>query len=292
MGEPAAQPGEIILGEKFRVNAVGFLTALVKTEMMPLTRALAQQGWLPNPVTPLLSEASITGWRKTIGGLTRYAFAMSFNTMGQTLAAVEVMSFLTRCQPSLVYLCGIAGSLNEKSLKIGDVVVGTAVHWQQQDKVMEVDGELCDVYRPKKFILRNNLDEDKSRAIETFVAETYGSNPLPGTMSSVQTGEIFTWDYVLSSKRRTKAILETYGKAVCVEMEAGGYMKAVERHVKVNARRSIESIVVRGISDYAGAKVKVPESRQMASANAALVTLELAEWMLHPDNIERWMHLE
>lgn len=268
---------------KVREISIGFLAALVLEELVYCEEALKDWGWVEQlPPNRGLDRASIREWRKTIDRIEVTAYSAAISAMGQTRSALETAAFLSRCNPDIVVLCGIAGSLEdvpspkrktESSIRKRDVVIATALHWRMQNKIS--DGDPCDEYRVSNFPL-DYCDADTAVFIGRFINENYHDTEFNGF--KVVPGDIFTWDYVINVDRKVTAIKKDFPSALCVEMEGGAFSAAVKRHSKVK-EQDIEHVVVRGISDYARKKDSVPEDRIAAIRNAAKVAVHLSEQM-------------
>lgn len=265
--------------------SIGFLTALVSEELIPCEAVLASRGWNPEHL-PELRAAGIGRWAKMIEGRRILAHSMAIGRMGQAASAVETMIFLERCQrPTIVFLTGIAGSLWDNKVFKADVVVSRNTRWRTQNKIFGEDG--CDRYRPFDNILAQpGTTADLSRVIQRHLVEEFPHRergPDDIDAWNAHYGEIYTWDYVINSSRTTAKINDAFPEALCVEMEAGGFLAAMERLRAVGGRRPMLGHVVRGISDYAARKDKDKSVRTAASRNAALVAVSLAEMMCGPE---------
>lgn len=260
-------------GAKDAEFSVGFLTALVRGELIRTEKVLKDAGWSPASTNPRLNEAGIKRWSKSIDGRRIPAYSMAIGKMGQTAAAIETFVFLTRCKPSLVFLTGIAGSLKKDEVRKKDVVVSLNTRYRTQNKVFGTGP--ADEYRPIDHPLRA-VDADMSRKIQEFVGHQY---PTGHDDWNVHTGELYTWDYVVDSARVVSRLNSSHPQALGVEMEGGGFLSSAER-MEALWQRSLRAYVVKGISDYAEAKDSDDPTRSTAAANAAAVAVKLAEWMV------------
>ncbi|MGO7924503.1 5'-methylthioadenosine/S-adenosylhomocysteine nucleosidase [Rhizobium ruizarguesonis] len=269
--------------------SIGFLTALVSDELIHCEAILAAHGWEAADL-PELSMVGIKRWVKSIDGRVIAAYSMAIGTMGQTASALETMAFLGRCRrPSIVFLTGIAGSLREDKVYKGDVVVARSTRWRTQNKIFGDDG--CDQYRPFDNILRESgASSDISRLMQRHLAEKYPHRDRNAEWQEVWNahyGEIYTWDYVINSQRVVRKINADFPESLCVEMEAGGFLGALDRARTMTGDRPMHGYVVRGISDYAARKDKEKNVRASASKNAAEVAVGLAELMCRQGMLAR-----
>jgi nucleoside phosphorylase len=267
--------------------SIGFLTALVSSELIGVETVLKREGWDPVPVAPRLSDGGISKWEKTVGSVHVAAYTQAIGRMGQTDSGLETVAFLDRCKPSLVFLTGIAGSLSDDKVHKEDVVVSNSIRYRTQNKLYGETG--CDQYRPFDHALPNaSVSTDLSRRVEYMLLEKFPAKGTPaakGRTFNVHFGEVFTWDYVINSARIVKKLNTDFPSSLCVEMEAGGFLAGIERVRTLRGKRPMEGHVVRGISDYASKKDKDTGTRQRASENAATVAVKLAEWMCSPAEI-------
>ncbi len=256
---------------------LGFLTALVKDEQVHFEETLARRGWERAHVRGDLDNAGIAGWTKLVDGRLVKAFSMSIGKMGQATAAIETMGFLKHTNAGIVILTGIAGSLVPDTVKIGDVVIADSVIWRTQDRISGT-GQ-CDEYRAKKN-RSHEYKADFSRNLQKFAADLHSSNASSGATFETHCGDYFTWDYVVDSERVVSKILGEYGKSLCVEMESGGFLAALDKYYELEGRAPSMGFVVKGISDNANKKVKDPALRRAACHNAGGVAVDLAEWIV------------
>ena len=265
--------------------SIGFLTALVSSELVACEEVLEGKGWLRDvPQPKRLDDTGIVRWTKKIGNFKVSAYSSAINDMGQADSALETICFLQRCRPKLIFLTGIAGSLYQSKVLKRDVVISAGVNYRTQNRVAGEDG--CDEYRNKNHQL-NGYDPDKSLKLEkmaTHLFTTTGKSELGLDGVSIHSGDVFTWDYVVDSARTVAKLNKDYPKALCVEMEAGGFLKVVDRNARLKGNRAAP-FVVRGISDYAGAKDKEVNVRADASRNAAIVALTLAEHIVETNSV-------
>lgn len=260
----------------------GFLTALVDEELLPVERQLEAMGWLREPLTEIDEKSGVARWSKAFDGLKIRVVTGTINGMGQAESAIETFVFLQRFKPACVFLVGIAGSLNATNYMRGDVVVGSRVFWSSKNKVKEDKGVLT--YRDNTY-LTWDMETDHSKTLKRFLSERFANAKNSSEMRDhVFFEPIFTWDMVVSSEVVVAEILDRWPRASCVEMEAGGFLKAVARFNGVRSGRGPRPVVVRGISDYAAFKKDDDDVRRRASMKAAEVAIATAEWMLNSNN--------
>jgi len=249
---------------------IGIVTALVDPELRIALDTLKERDWKEEPSDDPQRMADILTFKKNGATL----FVGSIGTAGQAASGIETLIFMERCfpPPRVVFLCGIAGTLDKK-LEKKDVVVGSSVRWKTQDKV-EGPGPAY-TYRPKVFDTPS-MDRDLQRVLNRRVVDLYPAHKSGERGFAVHFSEVFTSDYVVSSHGYVDDIKKSYPEAICCEMEAGGFTSAIERHVKAKYGRAVTPIVVRGISDDARLKDNDSGVRAAACRNATLVSASIA----------------
>jgi nucleoside phosphorylase len=254
--------------------SVGLLTALVTPELEGAMEVFASQAWTQVDNSPRMKNAEIRTYHQN--GLTVHT--STIGEAGQAQAALETMVFLDRCRivPNIVFLCGIAGSLYRAKYQKTDVVVGSVIYWRCQDKIS--DSLPCPEYRNKSFAIPN-YDRDIRKNLELRLKRLFPSGDDAKRGYKVNFGEIYSGNYVVSSKAAVAKINTECPDACCVEMEGGGFISAVSRFSSSTGATPMLGIVVRGISDYAEGKDVVDDttSRAAASRNATNVAIALAK---------------
>jgi nucleoside phosphorylase len=189
----------------------------------------------------------------------------SYTEATTTSAAAGAADVILNFHPTITVYVGIAGGIEEKGVKLGDVVVAT--------EVFDYDGgkESAEGYvpRPKQFHSAHGL---KQLAAFTMLDNTWQErllNENPGLeldAPAVHVEPIAAGSKVVASTNSEtyKLVRRTADRAVAVEMEGSGFLGAVQRYGEA-------AIVVRGISDLIDGKDAADQAgvRQQAAANAA-----------------------
>ena len=259
---------------------IGIISAIVKPELISFDKEFESAGWkkIPkNEHSEALISTNITQFSKSIADLSVIISTGTLGGMGQARSAIETYAFLERVKPQVVILCGIAGSLSKTEYSLGDVVVGDTIYWGSRDKIE--DGDPCRRLRSKP-IQSPQLSPDIVSRLSYRVNYLFKDNHA---FPAVHCGNIYSWDFVANGESVVREILSEVPKACCVEMEAGGFMGACKRFSDIHGERSTAPFVVRGISDYAEAKVSNDGIRLKAASNAARVAIKLAEDMYNPE---------
>ncbi|NKX45300.1 5'-methylthioadenosine/S-adenosylhomocysteine nucleosidase [Roseicyclus persicicus] len=233
--------------------------------------------------------------------------------MGNVHSAIRTAYFYNLFVPSVMVFCGIAGSLEPKKARLGDVVIPTKVYNYKHDKISDLKGAERDSAREKGFDdciefladrtislrpKRKDIGIDDS-ALQLLTAlprdeisDELESEDLPQELMDVEDlrverraqlireEDIFSWEMVFNSavyRSFLKGKNELNG-AVVVDMESFGFVSAVRELRKVNG--ILAGFVVRGVSDYVGYKeecdaIDGERFRHMALRNAALVAIRI-----------------
>lgn len=293
---------------------IGILTA-ISEEFVIFDRVLKSQGW-EFIYGQNRERKSIELWQKNIDGNLCSIEVGFIDGMGQTIAAIKTAEFIRMVVPDIVILCGIAGSLKKDKCATGDVVVVNNVFWRLYNKISDGENGSLELRRSPKPVPPFNAD--RMKRLSNFIrrssprelsnesdSENDGINlassvvePLLSNDHSVHFEPIFTSDFVISSRVEVADINKSFPEAFCAEMEAAGFLLAVQsiEHNLEQGRNDIPAFIVRGISDYADSKDQYVESeeenasialknRKIASENAALVTVKLAESMFRKDKL-------
>ena len=177
-----------------------------------------------------------------------------------------------------VILLGIAGSVNEKSAKIGDVVIARSIYDGQLGK--ESDGGFKPenrVYSPNAIVNSKILDymnEAVGKAYENVCSE------FQGTFSCIYE-PIGNNGHLITTKKSefVNNLLDNLDRKVtAVEMESAGVAYGVYQGALEGLCEGL--IVIRGISDYADPD-KSPDNKYhtLASENAVTVFNEILKYL-------------
>ena len=221
--------------------------------------------------------------------------------MGNIAAAINSAYAICRYRPSLVIFSGIAGALDIKKIRVGDVMLPRSITTRDFQKLkasgdaysslsksekmeaFEVSNSKLSTFtrtvdvseRGRRLLSQIKLDvleaELEKIQVPQHWARDYG---IPMRSPSVVREEVsFSWSNVLSSEPYVNFLKDRIGAAwTSVEMESYGFLRAVE---KVRAIYATDGIVVRSISDFATHKEltdKDPQWRSLALRNMAIAT--------------------
>jgi 5'-methylthioadenosine/S-adenosylhomocysteine nucleosidase len=180
---------------------------------------------------------------------------------GNESAAVKTALAVPHVRPEVIILIGIAGGL--KDVRLGDVVIATAVQGYEKGKETEV-----------AFLARPSVYNSDSRLVEA--ARHVARMPdwrqritYPGLDPKAILSPIAAGTKVVASETGTvrQFLRERFSDAVAVEMEGLGLLMAAH-HVNVPA------VVIRGVSDLAD-RDKSDDWQARAAGNASAFAFEL-----------------
>ncbi len=205
---------------------------------------------------------------------------------------------LLNLRPALIVNIGIAGSLKNNDLCIGDVLVPEEViAYSETAKMKKADsGKLEEMwerrtenFRPSPRILgkiphlrvgykaahapwSKAGGEDLKRLWQRPVMDGLVEKRLLRTEPMVSTKHLASGNFVVASERFGNWIREGNGNIFGAEMEAAGMMMEVTHEVKPKLEdKSVESLVIRGISDHIGEdKSKLDDIKEGAFRGLAM----------------------
>lgn len=186
--------------------------------------------------------------------------------MGRVPAAVLTMSFLSKVNPDMLIVAGIAGGFEAQEVQLGDVIVANNVADLATRKVKEDEKGIIPEFRPtvfqtdsriKAFLDSTAFDENQWQAKVTKEEEW-----PDGRRPTIRYGDIASSDEVVSSDEWSKNFFKYWPKLYGVEMEAGGVCTAADHH-------ELKVAVIRGISDLANPAKSDDEWRKRSMKTVA-----------------------
>jgi nucleoside phosphorylase len=184
---------------------------------------------------------------------------------GNVGAAADAERVIEHFTPEAALFVGIAGGI--KDVELGDVVASDDVFLYQFGKAGDEFRANPQSYRPTSDLVSNARATVIENQWQTRIID--GGKPRPkAIVAPIAAGD----QVVVSTRSKTyELIRKHYGKAVAVEMEGGGFLRATY------ANRDVASLVVRGISDLLADKEATDAAgwQPIAAANAAAFTFEL-----------------
>ncbi|MDQ3705297.1 MAG: hypothetical protein M3437_08770 [Chloroflexota bacterium] len=193
--------------------------------------------------------------------------------VGPEAAALVTNGLIQRCDPALLVMLGIAGSLN-KSVKLGDVVIATLVDgylvdskavpsedgsgftWELSGDPYQATQEIIDFATNFQFIEPEGFDRWREGCLATLSrlseldkdAREVNKLRKRGLLRlpvELVLGHIASGQSVVSSEAFVAWLKNRDRKYMAVEMEALGFMQASHRRLLPK-----RALVLRGISDY------------------------------------------
>jgi adenosylhomocysteine nucleosidase len=199
----------------------------------------------------------------TLGAL---RIALAETGAGNASAAIESERALALFSPRWLLFVGVAGGL--KDVTIGDVVAASKVYLYESGKA---GTELRS--RPELVNCAHSLVQRAKALVRDGTGWLRRAGEVTGISARAYIGAIAAGEKVVASSTSTVHALlrDRFGDALAVEMEGYGALRATL------ARRAVEAIVVRGISDLIDEKAAADASgsQERAAANAAAFAMEL-----------------
>lgn len=189
--------------------------------------------------------------------------------MGRVQGATATNDAIRRWDPRYVILVGIAGGVEEKGVKLGDVLVSDEIVDYELQKITKKGPDIrWKVYNAGARLLgaaQNFIDNSWVNLIDI-------QRPYPGQPKR-HIGPIASGDKVIDFAKALTKYRETWSKLIGVEMEAGGVALST-----LQAEKRARFFMIRGVSDLADGTKNDPEVedwRPYACDVAAAYTIAL-----------------
>ena len=221
-------------------------------------------------------EVTVQGIRFTTGGLKDRRVVLAHSGIGKVNAAIAATLLVEQFQPTHILFTGIAGGLNP-DLRPGDVVIGAKTAYHDY-------GE----WTPEGFRVGRTVDPFTGKSNPLFFPADAGLLAVaekaaldlklaPVKMASggrtprVVTGVIVTGDAFVASAAKKDALRKEF-KADATEMEGAAV-------AQICWQRRVPCLILRSLSDSAGAKAPEDERRfeKSAAQNAARLVTGIVE---------------
>jgi len=186
---------------------------------------------------------------------------------GNNSAAFETERGIGFFRPEVVLFVGLAGGL--KDVRRGDVIVSTKVYGFESGKVLSDTFELRPNVGNASYGLEQRAKAEARK--KDWLKRLDGELPFPEPRAVV--GAIAAGEKILASKQSetVQFLRANYGDTRAVETEGRGFLDAVR------ANRSVEAIVIRGISNLLDDKSEVDAggAHVAAARHAAAFAFEM-----------------
>ncbi len=184
---------------------------------------------------------------------------------GNPGAAAEAERAIARWQPDFVLFVGVAGGI--KDVELGDVVAATEVYGYHAGKALDEFKPRPDVWKSAYGLVSQARAAALEERWQARIIGAAGGRPK-AIVEPIAAGE----QVVASIRSPTYLFIrEAYGRAVAVEMEGVGFLRAAY------GNQQVEALVIRGISDMLGDKEQADQDgwQPVAAANAAAFAVEV-----------------
>jgi len=197
----------------------------------------------------------------------RYRIHSCSTGMGQTSAAAFVTTTLTTWKPRYIVLFGIAGTLNQKALSLGDVFIPYITIGYELTKIVDdkaLFDQFSEIFRPlatqtsallwdRINALRNSRPDLRAWQDECALVRSkdpvlrkYCKNTRPRLVVQEQ-GALASGNTVIASEAFSKCLKSNVdSRLIAVDMESRGLFAAL--HLRGNVS---DALMIRGISDHA-----------------------------------------
>ena len=303
-----------IIDKKRRVGVephchVVVLSILPHDEKAVIDEFLMLQGVEATTASKSVASLELQLWttKSRLGHEIRFASGFT-NNMANVHSAVAVGTLAREYSPSVIIVCGIAGSMQPADIALGDVVISTDNVWRRVDKISAdvkesdkprtTDGSAyCLRWKDEFGANLHNRWTKEIAQIRPQIENTLPSNNgimrqriedlrchnfLGGfRRNKVKQGRVLSTDFVLSQPSLRDDFLRQLSMPLAVEMEFAGAELAVRRHCELmETRGSVgirpQALTVRGICDFAQDKSDTDRYwRDVAATNAAHATLSI-----------------
>ena len=167
-------------------------------------------------------------------------------TMGNLDAAHATADLIARWNPRYILVSGIAGGLNRKSQKFGDIIASESIVYYEHGKVRDDRVES----RHRQFLADRTLLDGLHHVTQTGWRNLLPERP-DGLEPSIEypcvhIGPIASGEKVIASVKEAERLLTTHRNLIGVEMESAGVASAA-----FSALKKVGFITIRSICDFA-----------------------------------------
>ena len=215
------------------------------------------------------------GYFNCAGGLWKVALVETGK--GNVNAAIAAERAITHFRPQVVMFVGVAGGI--KDVTIGDVVAADIVYGYESGKVAKTFCVRPSVGQSTHRIVQVAKAEAKRKAWHLRLPKLLSGRPHRKRKPRALVQPIAAGEKVLASVRSElySFLRNNYNDAHAVEMEGRGFLAATHAY-------SVESLVIRGISDLLAKKAAAEKggSQEWASATASAFAFQVLACLRPP----------
>lgn len=230
--------------------------------------------------------------------------------MGNVAAAINTAHVILQHEPTLVIFSGIAGSMNSKKIRVGDVLFPRSIRTRYFQKLKVYGGDHLRAGAVERAEILESI-KGQLMSFDRTISVSGAAKDLLSHIDSARLKQLladvelpedwekskgvsrrpvrvvdeeysFSWDKVLSHGQYIELIRPLLGNsATIVDMESYGFLSAIEK-LRGGASESISAkpyathgIVIRSVSDYAEHKElsdEDPKWRELGLKNMAIAT--------------------
>jgi adenosylhomocysteine nucleosidase len=194
-------------------------------------------------------EIKISGITYTIGMMNGKNIVHAYTGIGKVNAAIATYGLISNFHPHIIYLAGIAGTLNPDA-KIGDIVVGKQVYALERDKVRSESrnnlGPINNKVTPQSY----SADAELLKKVEQI------KNQQP---FNIIIGKIGTSDNLPNTKNEIEQLKIDHADAVDMEGSAVAHVCWLFNISCLVIRGNSNSMAINISADQAKTSFKIPQ---------------------------------
>lgn len=157
--------------------------------------------------------------------------------MGRLHAANAAIHAICKWRPEFILVVGIAGGFRRRGLQLGDVLVTTAIHDYERQKLASTTRRIrWQTYTADPLLLKI--------AHQAALSSDSGVVKVGGKVAKVHFGPVLSGDKIVASQSFADRLLSASRDSMGIEMEGAGVAFAASQY-------SVPMLMIRGIADFA-----------------------------------------